>query len=290
VSWHVVAPASSANLGPSFDCAAAALDLWNEAWIDDAGELSVANEGEGAGELPDDDSHLSLRAFALFADPSRFRFRFLNRIPLERGLGSSAAAVALGLVAGVAAAGGDVDSGDLLAAGEPFEGHTDNLAAALNGGICVSWREDGRPRARRIAGELPLEPVLAVPATRTNTHASRSTLPDSVSHADATQNAVSATLLGAAVASGDADLLAASFVDRLHERYRSESAPLLEAIRSAPPDGARGVTLSGSGPSVVVWADRNCSARVAEALRRTTPDDTTVLPLAVAREGARVTP
>ena len=289
MSWHVVAPASSANLGPSFDCAAAALDLWNEAWIEEADELFVANEGEGAGELPVDGSHLSLRAFALFADPSRYRFRFLNRIPLERGLGSSAAAVALGLVAGAAAAGGDLDRDELLAAGEPLEGHGDNLAAALNGGVCVSWREDGRARARRIADELPLEPVVAVPGARTNTHASRSTLPGTVSHLDATQNAVSATLLGAAVAAGDPDLLAASFVDRLHESYRSDSAPLLGSIRDALPDGARGVTLSGSGPSVVVWADRGRSASVAESLRHLTPADTTVLPLTVAREGARVT-
>ncbi len=91
------APATSANLGPAFDCAAAALDLWNELEVTE-GE-GVVVEGEGSGELPEDESNLAVRAFALLADPSGKRFRFVNRIPLERGLGSSAAAIALGLVA-----------------------------------------------------------------------------------------------------------------------------------------------------------------------------------------------
>ena len=91
----VRAPATSANLGPGFDCAGVALDLWNELELTD-GE-GVAVEGEGAGELPEDASNLAVRAYSLLADPAGKRFRFVNRIPLESGLGSSAAAIALGL-------------------------------------------------------------------------------------------------------------------------------------------------------------------------------------------------
>ena len=281
---RVVAPASSANLGPGFDTAAAALDLWNEVTVEPADELEVEVTGEGADELPRDGTHLALRAFALFADVEGHRFRFVNRIPLERGLGSSAAAIALGLVA----AGGDAGSDDLLAAAAQLEGHFDNLAAVLRGGVCLSWTRGGEPHAVRIASDLPLRPVLVVPATRTNTAASRNGLPAEVSHSDAAETVASAALLGAAIASGSATLLRDAFHDRLHEQYRSGDAPLLGLLRERLPAGAAGATLSGSGPSVVVWAEPEHADSVAAAVARIVPDDTTVLPLRVAQEGAHV--
>jgi homoserine kinase len=282
---RVVAPASSANLGPGFDAAAAALDLWNELTVEPSDELEVEVTGEGADELPRDRTHLALRAFALVADVEGHRFRFVNRIPLERGLGSSAAAIALGLVA----AGGDAGADELLAAGAELEGHVDNLAAVLRGGVCLSWTRGGTPHAARIASDLPLRPVLVVPATRTNTAASRNGLPAEVSHSDAAETVASAALLGAAIASGSAALLRDAFHDRLHEQYRSGDAPLLGLLRERLPAGAAGATLSGSGPSVVVWAEPEHADSVAAAIERIVPDDTTVLPLRVAQEGAHVT-
>ena len=142
-AFVVRAPASTANLGPGFDCAAAALDLWNELLhVTPAvnGEPLVVLEGEGADELPRDERHLALRAFALVAPVEGYRFRFVNRIPLERGLGSSAATVAAGLVAGLAAAGRKLSPDELLELGLPLEGHADNLAAAVRGGVCLIWR------------------------------------------------------------------------------------------------------------------------------------------------------
>ena len=150
----VRAPASTANLGPGFDCAAAALDLWNELHLSDAGGGPIVTvEGEGTAELPTDESHLALRAFALFAPVERYRFRFVNRIPLERGLGSSAATIAAGLVAGLAASGRMPGEGELLEAGLPLEGHPDNLAAALTGGVCLIWRNGAGFRTRRAPPE-----------------------------------------------------------------------------------------------------------------------------------------
>lgn len=280
------APASSANLGPGFDSAAAALDLWNELTVEPADELVVEVTGEGAGELPNDARHLALRAFAHFAPVEGRSFVFVNRIPLERGLGSSAAAIALGLVAGAAAAGLAPSAAELLVAGEPFEGHVDNLAATLNGGVCVAWTADDGPQAAQIATDMPLAPVLVVSGERTNTKHSRSGLPYTIRHRDAADSVASATLLGAAIAGGSATLLRESFHDRLHEQYRSKQSPLLQALRDELPDGASGVTLSGSGPSVVVWADRDRVPEVVAAICQTVPADTMVLPLGIAQQGA----
>jgi homoserine kinase len=268
---RVRAPATSANLGPGFDCAAAALELWNELEVTE-GE-GVVVEGEGAGELPANESNLAVRAYALAASPAGKRFRFVNRIPLERGLGSSAAAIALGL----AAADPDGDPEELLALGLRLESHADNLAAALCGGVCLTWSG----RIARIADALPLAPVAVVPPARTSTEASRAALPQRVAHADAAFTAGRAALLGAAAASGDVELLRAALADRLHEPYRP--SPVLDSVRREPPAGAAGATLSGSGPSVIVWADD--AERCARELERRFPG-CRVLRLAVAGRGA----
>jgi homoserine kinase len=285
---HAKAPASTANLGPGFDAAAAALELWNEVEFEE-GAFAVELEGEGASELPRGATHLALRAFAVFAPPERYRFRFVNRIALERGLGSSAAAIGLGLVAGAAAAGTQVSADELLAAAVRFEGHADNLAAVLNGGVCVTWQHDGAPRARRIAVDMPATPILAIPSARTSTAHSRNGLPATVAHGDAAANAGAATLLGAAIVAGDAELLRFAFHDRLHEQYRVAGAPLLEELRELAPAGAIGITLSGSGPSVVVWADPPREAEVVAALEHSVPEGTQIVLLRVAHEGARAT-
>jgi homoserine kinase len=267
----VRAPATSANLGPAFDCAAVALDLWNELEVTEGEGVLV--EGEGAGELPEDGANLAVRAYALVADPAGMRFRFRNRIPLERGLGSSAAAIALGLAA--AAPGADPD--ELVRAGLALESHSDNLAAALLGGVTLAW--DGR--ATRIADRLPLEPVVLVPRERTSTTASRERLPTTVPHADAAHNAGRSALLGAAIARGDADLFAEALSDTLHEPFRPSA--VLDGLRADPSPGVRGATLSGSGPTVIAWTD---DVEVATAGLRSRFTGHDVLPLAVAARGA----
>ncbi|MHB8470513.1 MAG: homoserine kinase, partial [Gaiellaceae bacterium] len=236
---HVRAPASTANLGAGFDVAAAAFDLWNELVV-------------GAANGPVDEGHLGVRAFARFASPAGRSFRFTDRIPPERGLGSSAAVVALGLVAGAIAAGEELTAEELLAEGLELEGHADNLAAALAGGVCLTW--DGR--IARIADDVPAAAVAVVPQTRVETAAARAALPRTVEHGDAAFSAVRATLLGAALVRGDAGMFAASAGDRLHEPYRGVHAPHLAAIREDLPAGALGATLSGSGPTVIVWAEK----------------------------------
>jgi homoserine kinase len=285
----VRAPATSANLGPGFDCVAAALDLWNEvvvAPVRDGARL-VEIEGEGAAELPRDADHLALRAFALIAATDGMAFTFRNRIPLERGLGSSAAAIAVGLVAACAVTGRELTSDQLLELGTPLEGHADNLAAALRGGACLSWSAGEELRSVRLATELPLTPVVVVPDERVNTSHSRSRLPEFLRHEEAVAATSLAALLGAALARGDAELLAAAFRDRLHEPFRLADAPVLAALRAAPVAGSVGSTLSGSGPSVVVWARPETAGRVTAELATRFPH-ARVLALPLAPRGAHV--
>jgi homoserine kinase len=258
------APATTANIGPGFDVAGAALDLWNEL------ELT---EGSGGA----DTSHLGLRAFSLYTSPAEWAFEWTSRIPRERGLGSSAAIVALGLVAGAWAAGVEPGVEELLEAGLSLEGHADNLAPALAGGVCLTW--DGH--VARVAEDLPALPIAVIPKTRISTAASRQELPDAVPREDAVFTVARAALLGAALASGDAHLFAASHDDRLHEPYRAAAAPHLAELRADLPDGALGATLSGSGPAVIVWAERDIS----DELRGRYPQDE-VLALRVAQDGA----
>ncbi len=238
-SFTVRAPATSANLGPGFDCAGAALDLWNDLHVEpaDFGTPFVTLEGEGADELPADESHLALQAFARILPVGRFSFRFVNRIPLERGLGSSAATVAAGVVAGLVAAGRDASPEEVLDLCLPFEGHADNLVPALEGGVCLTWKDGASRRTQRIASSLPLEAIVVVPEARVSTRVSRGRLPETVTHGEAAAAAAQAALLGAAVAGGDAGLLAAAFHDRLHEPYRLADAPLLAQLRERPVDG-----------------------------------------------------
>jgi homoserine kinase len=265
VTIRVRAPATTANIGPGFDCAGIALDLWNELEVSD-------------GEGEPDEAHLGVEAFARLASPVGRRFEFVDRIPRERGLGSSAAVIALGLVAGALAAEIPLDPERLLAAGMDLEGHGDNLAAALAGGVCLTWDN----RIARVADDVPAVPIAIIPDTRVNTARSRAALPAEVPRADAVFTVGRATLLGAALASASLELFAASLADRLHEPYRST---LLGEVRAALPDGALGATLSGSGPTVLVWADRSRADACAAALRQHFASYE-IVPLAVTAAGA----
>jgi homoserine kinase len=268
MSIVVRAPATTANVGPGFDCVGIAFDLWNELELD-------------RGDAALDGDHLGVRAFAKVAPPDGWRFRWTDRIPRQRGLGSSAATVALGLVAGELARGGSPDPETLLAAGVELEGHADNLAAALAGGVCLTW--DGR--IARLGDAAPAAAIVLLPHSTVSTDESRRRLPETVPHADASVTAGRAALLGAALASGSAELFASALHDRLHEPYRADAAPMLAAVRERLPWGAIGATLSGSGPSVVVWAELDAAPRCAAALAARFPD-VQVLQLAPAAAGA----
>jgi homoserine kinase len=265
---HVRAPATTANVGPGFDCVGVALDLWNE--------LEVG-EQDGESDL----HHLGVRAFARISPLHGRTFRWTDRIPRARGLGSSAAVIALGLVAGALAEGREPDPEELLREGVELEGHADNLAAALAGGVCLTWEN----RIARVADSLPAIPIAVVPETTISTAASRAALPASVPHEDAAFTAGRAALLGAALATGSTELFAAALNDRLHEPYREANVSELGLIRNELPKGALGVTLSGSGPTVIVWAEQEAADECRNELARRFPE-ADVLRLAVSDRGA----
>jgi homoserine kinase len=265
---RVRAPATTANIGPGFDCAGAALDLWNEL------ELRPGNG-------PVDREHLGVRAFERVAPADGWSFEFTDNIPQARGLGSSASVIALGLVAAAIVAEQEPTADELLALGIELEGHGDNLAAALVGGVCLTWGT----RITRIADTTPATPIAVIPATRGLTAESRAALPGTVPHSDAALSAGRAALLGAALASRSADLFEAALEDRLHEPYRADGAPLLGQVREQLPAASVGVTLSGAGPTVIVWARLGEEEACTNELRSRFPNEH-VLPLTIAQTGA----
>ncbi len=275
-------PASSANLGPGFDCLAVALDLRNEVVVRaGAGDgVAVRAEGEGASSVPADASNLFVRAFASTgADPGGLAVEMRNRIPFARGLGSSAATIAAGVAAGLAWQGREDDA---LPAAAVLEGHPDNVAAALLGGVTLAWTAPAGARALRLRC-TGVDFVAVIASGELATERARAALPAQVGHADAVHTAARAALLVAALEHGRTDALADALDDRLHEPYRAPLVPLLAAVRERllglP---AFGATLSGAGPSVLVWCERGAAAAVAGALDGL---GARALPLAVAEHG-----
>lgn len=265
----VRAPATTANLGAGFDCAAVALDLWNELVITDGGTP--------------DRGHLGVRAFERIDPADGLRFEFFDRIPRERGLGSSAAVIALGLVAAAHVADREPDPEWLLREGLPLEGHADNLAAALAGGACLT----SGGRIHRVADGVPAVPIALVPESTLATAEARAGLPEEIPFGDAVFSVGRSALLGAGLASHSEAIFAASLNDRLHEPYRAEHAPLLEEVRQEPPVGALGATISGSGPTVIVWAHSHQASDCSVELSNRYPD-VEVLWLSTSAKGAEL--
>ncbi|HTI34637.1 MAG TPA: homoserine kinase [Miltoncostaea sp.] len=266
-SLTVSAPATSANLGPGFDCLAVALDMGNAVVVQRRpGPLEVSVTGEGAGELAEDASNLFCRALATgLGSLDGLHVECRNRIPLGRGLGSSAAAVCAGLVAANALGGLRWTPDDLLRRATEIEGHADNAAACLTGGMIAVGPG---PVARPVPVPDDLGFVAIVPETRTSTSAARKALPEQVPLRDATETLANAVGLALALAEGRMEDLPEVLHDRLHEPYRGPMVPGIDAIRGVV-DGqdCLGATVSGSGPTMLLWCRREFSDRVVDAAK-----------------------
>jgi homoserine kinase len=250
-------PASSANLGPGFDCMAAALALYLELEVEETGEFAVETD------LPVSHGreNLCVRAFERLHPADGFTFRIRSQIPLSGGLGSSAAAIVAGLMAADHLFELDVD---LLALATELEGHPDNVAAALRGGFVICADGD----AVRFEPPTGLEALAVVPAEAVHTRAARAALPAQVSLEEAVFNVAHASLLTLGLARGDWDLVARGLRDRLHEPRRASLFPRsYELALRARELGALGATISGAGPTVLVWCFYEQTGAVVEALR-----------------------
>ncbi len=258
-------PATSANLGPGFDALGLALRLHNTLTIEPAPGPEIEIDGEGEKTLPRNPSHLAYQAamaVAARAAESRsvpavqaFRLKQRNTIPLGRGLGSSAAAIVGGAVAANALLGHPLDQQALIDLATEMEGHPDNVAPALLGGLVVCARTPEGVRWMRLAPPL-LKVVLAVPDYAVSTEEARRRLPARVPFPDAVFNVTRTALLVAALIGGRPDLLDEATQDRLHQPYREHLVPgLTEVFAAARRAGAYGVALSGSGPAVVAFGE-----------------------------------
>lgn len=253
-------PASSANLGPGFDVLAAALSLHLEVEVVETGAFAVSTDLD----LPRDRDNLVVRAFEQLHPADDFEFRISSKIPLSGGLGSSAAAIVAGLTAADHLF--ELDANVLELATE-LEGHPDNVAAALEGGFVIC----SEGVVHRFDAPLGLEAVLVVPQERVHTEVARGALPSSVPMIDAVFNLGQAATLIRGLCTGDWELIAAGLDDRLHQPHRAHLYPRsaeLRALAREPRIGALGATISGAGPTVLVWTHYEQTGPVVEALTR----------------------
>jgi homoserine kinase len=312
-------PATSANLGPGFDALGLALGLHDEVEVRLAGGgLEIAVEGEGATDIADaGESHLIVRALRVafdeldIAQPAGLVLRCVNRIPHGRGLGSSAAAIVAGLLAARALAGAGTDPEQVLPLASMLEGHPDNVAPCLFGGLTIAWMSDSAPaggagaggnglpvaRAVRLEPRPELYTVVFVAAAPVSTKVARGLLPPVVPHADAARNAGRAALLVAALTARDVPLGGAALLDGtqdlLHQEYRAPAMPhtreLVARLRAA---GVPAV-VSGAGPSVLAFLAgkpvRDDLIRL-DSIAGETGIEWHISPLAVERLGASVGP
>jgi homoserine kinase len=249
-------PASSANLGPGFDCMAAALALSLEVEVEETGEFAVETDLQVARGR----ENLCVKAFERLHPADGFTFRISSQIPLSGGLGSSAAAIVAGLMAADHLFELDVD---LLAHASAMEGHPDNVAAALYGGFVVCADD----QATRFDPPTGLEALAVVPEQAVHTRAARAALGEQVPREDAVFNVAHAALLTLGLARGDWDLVARGLHDRLHQQQRASLFPRsFELASRARELGALGATISGAGPTVLVWCFYEQTGAVAEAL------------------------
>jgi len=249
----VRAPATTANLGPGFDCLGMALDLWAEVVVS-ASEEALPPAGPPLGEMT---VKAARRLFSHVGreSPAGLSAEFTQEIPVARGLGASAVARAAGLLAANALLGEPLEREEILALGADLEGHADNMAPALFGGLQVAVREGDSVFHAGLAAPEGLKAVLFVPDMEMPTQESRQVLPEFLSREDAVYNIGHAALVVAALASGRVDLLDVATRDRLHQPARAKVFPAMEALfRAARQAGALGVFLSGGGSTVLALA------------------------------------
>jgi homoserine kinase len=292
---RVVAPATSANLGPGFDAAGLALDWWDSLEVRHAPVTSVMVAGEQAEAIATGDDNLVLRAMrhlaaAVSGALPPVHLDLVKRFPLGRGFGSSAAAVSLGLLAARELLAPDLPDAVVLDLATELEGHPDNVAPCLAGGATLCWSEGGAVRDHRVAVHPDLVAVALVASDPMATTQARRLLPAEVSFGNAARTAGRAALLAPALG-GDFDLLLPATEDVLHQPARLAATPTSGRVLEALRDRGQAAFLSGAGPSLLVLCARSAqagaSADAEEALKVGGTEGWQVRPLELARCGAR---
>lgn len=259
-------PATTANLGPGFDCLGMALNVHNSLELGLADRTTVEVTGCGSERLARNDHNLVLRSAARVAQAAGkqvrgWSLRQHNDIPLARGMGSSSAAIIGGLVAANHLLEAGLSDRELLDIAVSIEGHPDNVAPALLGGLTVCCTDEEGLGVARFDPPAELQACLAIPAYEVSTEAARKVMPQSIPHADGVFNTCHSTAVLAALIAGDMQLLGQAMKDRLHEPYR---APLVkgmaDCVAAARQAGAHAAALSGSGPTLIAFATADADA------------------------------
>ncbi len=265
-------PATSANLGPGYDAVGLALSMSMRISLDWAPHPIVEVHGTGADLIPHGPEHPAYQAARFVAElvgelDAHFHLIQENAIPPARGLGGSAAALVGGAVAANDLLGRSLAAPDLLNLVCELDGHPDNAAPALLGGLVIGTLTPEGVSAVRLEPK-GLKAVVAVPDFSVSTTAARRALPEKISHKDASFNVGRAGLLLGALATGEYDLLRVAMQDRLHQPYRSHLIPGLEdVIEASLANGAYGACLSGSGPTILAFSSEDHAGKIARAMR-----------------------
>ena len=260
-------PASTANLGPGYDVMAAAVSLFLELEVEEAGEFSF---DPGGADLPTDRGNLLVRAFESLHPADGIAFRLRSEIPLARGLGSSAAAIVAGIYAADHLFELGLSKAEMLVRASEIEGHPDNVAASIYGGFVICGAgEGGEPAADSFDPPGGLEGVAVIPSEEVSTERARAAIPAEIPLADAVANVSAASRLVLGLQRADLGLVAAGLADAIHQPRRRQLYPRsMELVDSARELGALGATISGAGPTVLVWTTWQDAGKVAEQLER----------------------
>ncbi len=289
-------PATSANLGPGFDTLGIALAFYDELEVEAVADNNVIVEvhGEGAGEVPTDEKNLVVKCIQHTFDHfghkmPGLRIKAHNIIPHGRGMGSSGAAVVSGIIAAKGLLDGIVEmkNSDLLELATELEGHPDNVAPALFGGLNIAWEDDNGPHNKKLFVHRGVSPLELVPSHTMSTAKARSLQPESVPHEDAVFNVSRSALLVAALTQSP-ELLLAATEDRLHQDYRAEAMPETNALVQLMRAHGHAAVVSGAGPSVLVLASDPAERLAAAKLAAEKYPQWRALLLAVDFKGATV--
>jgi len=269
-------PATTANLGPGFDTLGMALDMYNYIAMDETGgDLIIEVTKNGAETTPKDSSNLVYKAAAMVFQevnykPKGLKITMQNNIPMARGLGSSGSVIVGGMVAANHISGCKLNYNQILHMATCMEGHPDNVAPALFGGIVTSAQLDKETVYRKIMPPTNLTTVVAVPEYELSTEKARSALPAEVPLHDAVYNISRVSLLVWALINSDMELMGKVMEDKLHQPYRMRLIPGMSEVAQAAKDmGAYSFALSGAGPALIAFCTNNSAEAIGEAMQRT---------------------
>lgn len=262
---NIRVPGTTANCGPGFDTVGIACTIYNDLELTLCDEEGISLEviGEGAGFIPSNESNVVVKAIRMILSKTGYKakgikLKMINNIPLARGLGSSAAAIVGGLVGANEITGKHFTKEDILNMATAIEGHPDNVAPAIFGGITVSIMDSGSAKYLRFLPQKNFLMVAVIPEFNLSTRAARKVLPDTVPYADAVFNVSRSALLIGALCTGEMQLLSYALEDRLHQPYREKLIPGMSQVLSAARQaGALGAVLSGAGPCLLAFSNNN---------------------------------